>query len=190
MTAIYNGLIPVMWLTWLAYWILASFTVKPARRRESLLSRATYLTPLLIGAWLLSTERAVPVWLSAPVLPRTLAEFWLGAVLVAACLAVAIWARRHLADYWSGTVTLKEGHELIRTGPYGWVRHPIYSGLLLALAGSAVALDEWRGLIGLALVAASFWHKLRIEESWLSAAFPDQYPRYLTEVAALIPGVL
>lgn len=190
MTLIYVALIPTMWLAWLAYWIIASFGAKATRRRESRLSRATYLVPLLLGAFLLSAPQALPAWLDAPVLPRSAPQFWLGVVLVAGGLAFAVWARRHIAGYWSGTVTLKEDHELIRTGPYGWVRHPIYSGVLLAIMGTVVALDEWRGLIALVLMTVSFWRKLRIEESWLSAAFPDQYPRYRAEVSALIPGLL
>lgn len=184
------ALIPAMWLGWLAYWTIASRAVKPTRRRESMRSRASYLAPLLLGVYLLSTERLLPEWLSDAVLPRTAAGTWLGNALVAAGLAFAIWARCHLAGYWSGTVTLKEDHRLIRTGPYGWVRHPIYTGILLALAGTAVAMDEWRGVVALALMAGSFWRKLLIEESWLATAFPEDYPRYRAEVAALIPGVL
>ncbi len=188
--AIYKGLIPAMWLGWLAYWIIASRGVKPARRRESMRSRMSYVIPLLLGGFLLSVPSLPPAWLDRLILPRSVPQFWLGAVLVAAGLGFAIWARRHLAGYWSGTVTLKEDHRLIRTGPYGWVRHPIYTGILLALAGSVVTMDEWRGVVALALMAGSFWHKLRIEESWLGAAFPEDYPRYRREVAALIPGVL
>ena len=190
MMRIYLALIPAMWLAWLAYWIIASFGAKATRRRESPLSRATYLVPLLLGAFLLSSPRPLPAWLDSHVVPPSMPELWLGIVLVAGGLAVAVWARRHIAGYWSGTVTLKEDHQLIRTGPYGWVRHPIYSGVLLAIAGTVVALDEWRGVVALLLMTASFWRKLLIEESWLGAAFPDQYPRYRAEVSALIPGVL
>jgi protein-S-isoprenylcysteine O-methyltransferase Ste14 len=184
------AVIPTLWLGWLAYWIIASYGVKPARRRETVLSRVSYMVPLLLGGFLLSAPGLLPVWLDTLVVPRSAPQFWLGNVLVAAGLAFAIWARRHLAGYWSGTVTLKEDHQLIRTGPYGWVRHPIYTGILLAIAGSVVTMDEWRGVVALALMAASFWRKLLIEESWLADAFPEQYPHYRREVAALIPGVL
>ncbi|HTZ77513.1 MAG TPA: isoprenylcysteine carboxylmethyltransferase family protein [Stellaceae bacterium] len=186
----YLAPIPAMWLGWLAYWIVASFGTKATRRRETLRSRLSYLAPLLLGVYLLSTPRAVPDWLSAPMLPRSPPQYLLGVGLVAAGIAFAIWARWHLAGYWSANVTLKEGHQLIRTGPYSWVRHPIYTGLLLAIAGTAVAQDEWRGLLALMLVTVSFWRKLRIEESWLSDALPEQYARYRAEVPALIPGLL
>jgi protein-S-isoprenylcysteine O-methyltransferase Ste14 len=84
-------------------------------------------------------------------------------------------------------VTLKEGHELIRSGPYAYVRHPIYTGLLVALLGTAVACGELRALIGLAVVAAAFVRKLRIEERFMRESFPEQYARYSSEVPALIP---
>ncbi|HUN45891.1 MAG TPA: isoprenylcysteine carboxylmethyltransferase family protein [Stellaceae bacterium] len=182
------SLIGVLWLVWLAYWIIASFGVKETQRREPLGSRLSYVIPLMAGGILMSIPLPHP--LSAPVVRWTLPLFPLGVAFVVAGLCFAVWARRHLAGYWSGTVTLKEGHELIRSGPYGWVRHPIYSGVLLALAGTVLALDEWRGIVALALMAGSFWRKILIEESWLSSAFPEQYPRYRDEVAALVPGVL
>jgi protein-S-isoprenylcysteine O-methyltransferase Ste14 len=188
MPRIYMSLIGALWLAWLAYWVAASFRVKETRRQEPLGSRLSYVIPLVVGGVLLSVPLPPP--LSTPVLPRTVPQFLLGVALVAVGLGFAVWARRHLAGYWSGTVTLKEDHELIRSGPYGWVRHPIYSGVLLALAGTVVALDEWRGVVALAVMAASFWRKIRIEESWLSSAFPEQYPRYRAEVPALLPGVL
>jgi protein-S-isoprenylcysteine O-methyltransferase Ste14 len=116
--------------------------------------------------------------------------FWVGAALTAAGLLFTVWARVHLGTNWSGTVTLKRGHELITSGPYAFVRHPIYTGLLLAFLGSALARDEWRGVLALALVALALWRKLRNEERWMREQFGDAYSAYSKRVAALVPRVL
>ena len=84
-------------------------------------------------------------------------------------------------------VTLKQDHELIRSGPYRWVRHPIYTGLLLAVLGSAIALGEWRGLIALALVTAAFLRKIAIEERFLTEQFGGVYAHYSRKVPSLVP---
>ncbi|MDB5396866.1 MAG: hypothetical protein JWM91_4372 [Rhodospirillales bacterium] len=110
--------------------------------------------------------------------------------MLVAGLGFSIRARRYLGRNWSGTITLKEDHELIRTGPCGWVRHPIYTGLLLAFVGSAAALGQWRGLAAVGLAIVAFLLKIRLEERWMIEAFGDTYRLYRSEVRALIPFVL
>jgi len=129
----------------------------------------------------LLNDRFVP---STPSLP------WLGAALTLAGIAFAVWARVVLAGNWSGSVTLKRGHELVVQGPYRWVRHPIYTGLLTALIGTALARGEWRGLIAVAIAAASFWRKLRLEEALMGRQFGETYARYAERVRALVPFLL
>jgi len=85
---------------------------------------------------------------------------------------------------------VKEGHELIRSGPYALVRHPIYAGLLMAFVGTALARGEWRGLIAVALVFVTLWRKLRLEEKWMRAQFGDSYEAYSRQVAALVPHII
>jgi protein-S-isoprenylcysteine O-methyltransferase Ste14 len=143
----------------------------------------SHLIPLAFGVWL---------FVRAPVLhqrflPQWPGWSWLGAVLVVAGLGWAAYARVHLGRNWSGIVTLKQDHTLITTGPYHWTRHPIYSGILLAILGTAVALGQLRGLVGFVLVAASFMRKSRIEERFMTAQFPAEYARYRAEVPALVP---
>jgi protein-S-isoprenylcysteine O-methyltransferase Ste14 len=121
------------------------------------------------------------------ILPRTLATYGVGVTLVFLGLAFAVWARRHIGSNWSGTVTVKEDHVLICTGPYAWVRHPIYTGLLAAILGTAVARGELRGVWALALCTAAFVSKLRIEERWMRQVFGEAYERYSARVPALIP---
>jgi protein-S-isoprenylcysteine O-methyltransferase Ste14 len=102
-------------------------------------------------------------------------------------LAFAVWARRHIGSNWSGTVTVKTDHVLVRTGPYGWARHPIYTGLLTAILGTAIARGDLRGLLGVVLCTIAFVIKLRIEERWMREVFGEEYRRYSKEVPALVP---
>jgi protein-S-isoprenylcysteine O-methyltransferase Ste14 len=111
----------------------------------------------------------------------------LGLLMVIAGLAFAIWARVHLGRNWSGTVTVKENHELIRSGPYAIVRHPIYTGLLLAILGTAIVVGEWRGLLAFCFLTIALVLKLRREERFMEESFPDTYPSYCAQVPALIP---
>jgi protein-S-isoprenylcysteine O-methyltransferase Ste14 len=140
MKALYGPLIGALWIGWLIYWQIAAHNVKAARRQESRLSRATHILPLLLATALLVYPETSGGWVFAQFMPRTIVTYWLGVGLLGAGLGFSILARRYLGRNWSGTVTLKEDHELIRTGPYRWVRHPIYSGILLGFVGSAVAL--------------------------------------------------
>ena len=114
----------------------------------------------------------------------------IGAAVNLAGLLFTVWARIHLGRNWSGTVTLKQDHELITSGPYAWVRHPIYTGLLLGFVGLAIARGEWRSILAVVIIALAFWRKLRIEESWMLEQFGDAYRSYRRRVAALIPGVI
>jgi protein-S-isoprenylcysteine O-methyltransferase Ste14 len=154
---------------------------------ENLASRLSHLVPLGIGVALLTSGHFAGPMLASRIYPQTDGTFWFGAALVALGLSFAVWARVHLAGNWSGTVTLKQDHDLIRSGPYRLTRHPIYTGLLLAVLGSAFALAEWRGLVGLALIALAFLRKIDIEEGFLTARFGEAYARYRAEVPALIP---
>ncbi|HEV7984669.1 MAG TPA: isoprenylcysteine carboxylmethyltransferase family protein, partial [Steroidobacteraceae bacterium] len=164
----YRYLIPALWLLWLAYWRISAADVKPTQRHESLGSRAAHLVPLLIAAVLLwLRDDPDGGWLFGRFLLRTEATFWIGALLTAAGLGFSAWARVHLGKNWSATVTVKEGHELIHTGPYARLRHPIYTGVLLGFLGTGIAIGEWRAVLALALVIIAFARKLRLEERWM-----------------------
>ena len=112
----------------------------------------------------------------------------MGTAVVAAGFGLAIWARLHLGRNWSSHVVVKEGHALIRTGPYRLIRHPIYTGLLLAIAGTALAIGEWRGVFGFVFALLGILVRVRAEETRMSATFPE-YERYRRETYALLPGV-
>jgi protein-S-isoprenylcysteine O-methyltransferase Ste14 len=116
--------------------------------------------------------------------------YYTGVALVAFGLLFTVWARVVLGGNWSGSVTLKQHHEIVRTGPYRWIRHPIYTGLVLAFIGSAVARGEWRGVLAVAIVIAALWRKWRLEERWLMESFGTAYADYRKTTWALIPFIL
>ncbi len=188
----YGPLVGAIWAIWIVYWFAAGLDAKPDLRRESEHSRRTHGIPLLIAIALIAyPERGpTPGWFFTTILPRGQGLYWVGIALLVSGLGFSIWARRRLGRNWSGTVTVKQDHELIRTGPYRWVRHPIYTGLLLGFVGSALALDEWRGIAAILLVIVAFLLKIRIEEAWMTETFGDGYRRYRAEVRALIPFIL
>ncbi len=110
-----------------------------------------------------------------------------GIVMIWAGIGLVLWARRHLGRFWTSRVTIKNDHELIRTGPYARVRHPIYSGLLLAVAGTGLVTSEWRGVAAFCLILIAFTYKLRKEEALLTRQFGDAYEDYLKQSGRLIP---
>jgi protein-S-isoprenylcysteine O-methyltransferase Ste14 len=186
--AFYYRALGLLWGAWALYWLISALGTKRTVRRESLVARLVYVLPAVIGAVLIGARRApwagwlaLRLWPHSPLPPR------IGLALVVAGLAFAVWARVHLGRNWSGVVTVKEGHELIRTGPYGLVRHPIYTGLIAAVLGTAVIAGTVRAALGLGVIAGSLVLKSRIEERFMRETFGDQYARYREAVPALLP---
>jgi protein-S-isoprenylcysteine O-methyltransferase Ste14 len=191
MRALYHYLIPGLWLVWIAYWRISAADVKPTQRHESPGSRAAHLLPLLIAAVLLWIRGdAEDGWPFQRFVTRSVTLFWVGTALTAAGLGFSAWARVHLGRNWSATVTVKQDHELISTGPYAIVRHPIYTGVLLGFIGTALAIGQWRGVLAVVIVFVAFWRKLRLEERWMSETFGEQYRLYRARTKALIPFLL
>jgi protein-S-isoprenylcysteine O-methyltransferase Ste14 len=188
MRSMYFNLIQLLWLAWLVYWFIAGRNVKATRRTESFVSLASHVIPLIVAFLLLSPKHLPRNFLGEQIVPWNDAFYPIGVVLVAAGLFFACWARYVLGRNWSGIVTVKDDHELIRTGPYRYVRHPIYTGLLLAFVGCAVAIDEWRGALAVIIAYVSLWRKSLLEERWMIDTFGDAYRRFRSEVPALIPN--
>jgi protein-S-isoprenylcysteine O-methyltransferase Ste14 len=178
----------LLWGSWGIYWLARAGGGKVNTWREPLSSRLLHIVPLVI-AGLLLTFRLPWLQLNQRFVAPSLAIYWTGVGITAGGLLFAVWARRHLGRNWSGTVTIKAGHELITSGPYAIVRHPIYTGLLFGFAGSALAVGEWRGLLALGIVTLALWRKLRVEELGMRRLFGETYARYAKRVRALIPGV-
>jgi protein-S-isoprenylcysteine O-methyltransferase Ste14 len=176
-----------LWCAWALYWVISAANAKTTQRRESTASRLAHVIPLLLGGVLIAWHRPSWYWLAARLWPRSFSVYCVGVAVLAAGLGFAVWARVHLGRNWSGTVTIKEGHELIRSGPYAYVRHPIYSGILMGVLGTTIASGTVHAAVGLVVIAAALVRKTRIEEAFLCETFPAEYPRYRAEVPALVP---
>ena len=174
------------WIVFAVYWAAAAISTKPTMERQSWKSRALYV--LLLGfAFVLLFGRVPAYPLTIRIIPVTLGVEVAAALLCLGGLALAIWARRTIGRNWSGIVSLKRDHELVTGGPYRYVRHPIYSAILLMFLASALASGRPDGFIGFALCVASFWVKLRQEEALMARHFPEQYAAYRARVNALVP---
>jgi len=187
-----GDIIKAGWLVFLLYWAIRARDAKAAVRSEPFVLRLLkHWLPLMVGAVLVLPWRGGEhSLLRLRFVPPEAALSILGALLVWAGVLFAIWARNILGRNWSAVVQVKQDHELVERGPYRWVRHPIYTGLLLAFFGTALALGEWRGLLGTAIVGASFWFKLRLEERWMREQFGERYAAYMRRTHALVPGLL
>jgi protein-S-isoprenylcysteine O-methyltransferase Ste14 len=182
-------------LTWgavLGYWLWSARSAKRAERTEPFGKRAVaYWLPLGVALLLLGPgEMFGHSILRERFLPHTTPVYAIGLVLAMSGAVLAIYSRALLGREWSATVQLKQGHELITRGPYRLVRHPIYSGLLLLFLGHAVMVGDWRGLLAVAIVFASFWRKLVQEEAWLAERFGEDYREYQARTKALVPAIL
>jgi len=183
----YEYFFPVLWIAFLIYWLLKAVGTKTTQRLEPAASRMLRALTLLIAIVLFSATRIPLHWLYLQLWPAGLWSFWVGAGFVVAGLFLAVWAREHLGRNWSGSVTIKQGHELITSGPYAVVRHPIYTGILAGLLGSAIAIGQVRGFIAVAIFFLGYWFKLRIEEQWMRSEFGETYTAYARRTAALVP---
>jgi protein-S-isoprenylcysteine O-methyltransferase Ste14 len=157
---------------------------------QGLRARLTHSIPVFAGSWLLLKGPPDPYPLDARVLPHTVPVAGAGFAVTFLGLSLAIWARTALGHNWSGRITFKENHELIRHGPYAHVRHPIYSGILTMLLGTAIAIGRLGGFIGLPLVVLGVWLKLTQEEALMTEHFQAEYVSYRSSVRALIPHLL
>jgi protein-S-isoprenylcysteine O-methyltransferase Ste14 len=186
----YRWFFPLLWLVFIAFWIAMARGGKSVAERESAYSRLSHYLPLAIAICLIGAPHVPFAPLNDRFAPLSLWVVRLGAALTFAGIAFAIWARILLAGNWSSDVTLKRDHELIVDGPYAFVRHPIYTGILLALLGTALAVGEWRGLLAVAIAALAFWRKIGIEEAVMRRQFGEAYARYAERAPALIPFLL
>ena len=177
------------WLVFLAYWLYSARQLKAVKRREPNAERAVYLA-LMVTAYSLVFNRWLNVgWLGSRFVPDSTRIAAIGVAITFAGVALAIWARYHLGQNWSATVTLKEGHELIRSGPYSHIRHPIYTGMLIAFAGTALTLGQYRGLLGFAIATSTFFFKARKEERYLTQEFGDRFQEHMRHTGMFLPKV-
>jgi protein-S-isoprenylcysteine O-methyltransferase Ste14 len=180
-----------LWLALGIFWLIGALTAKRSQRIQSAGSRIVQSIPVTAAFFLLFAREAWPHWLRRRFFQEgSLAMEWLGLGLTAAGIAFAMWARLSIGRNWSGLVTIKEQHELVQSGPYALVRHPIYSGFLLAILGTAIVHGELYGLAALPLAAFGWTLKLRLEESFMAQQFGTAYLDYKRRVKALVPFVV
>jgi protein-S-isoprenylcysteine O-methyltransferase Ste14 len=175
------------WYAFIIVWVIGAFRLKPAKTTESAASRAMTTITLAAAFFLLFSTAARFGILGLRIFPEDAALAWMGVADTSAGAAIAIWARCILGGNWSSIVSLKAGHELIRKGPYAYVRHPIYTGILVAAIGTAIVVGEWRGVFAIVLAAIGLWFKAKREERFLTTEFGDRYVEYRQNTGALLP---
>ncbi len=180
-------LIETPWMAFVAYWLISALNTKPTEKREAFAARYGIMLLEVIGFVLLFRHSADISFLGQRVIPRSFAIGITAVALTWAGIALAIWARWHLGQYWSGRITIKEDHKLIRTGPYARLRHPIYSGLDLAAIGSALAIGRWRCVVGVCVIIAGFWIKAKREEAMLGRQFGSDFEEHRRQTGFLLP---
>ena len=177
----------LIWIVWLVSWVAASFWSSPMQKRVATLETWTYRAVIIAGclllfpltAWML-TEK--PIW---DVDYR--GGYALAGVMLTGLL-LTWWARLHLGRLWSSVITRKEDHRIVDTGPYAFIRHPIYTGLITALLATSIAQATVTAILGAALVAFGLWLKARSEERFLMVELgPDAYASYCGRVPMLVP---
>lgn len=180
-------LLALIWLAWVVSWVVASFwsgrTKSHVRTRDSW----RYRLPILLGAILLMPLTANLVGAMPLYRPGNAGTY---ALVVVAVLGIAFtwWARIHLGRFWSNAITQKEDHRIIDTGPYGMVRHPIYTGLIVAILATGVAVATWPALLGALCVSFGQWQKARMEETFLRAELgAEAYGAYCRRVPMIVP---
>jgi protein-S-isoprenylcysteine O-methyltransferase Ste14 len=179
----------VCWGIFIFFWLISAFFTKRTVVREGRVESMGYRI-LAVLAWVcLVNADKFPNPLGSRLIARTDVFSWMAIGLSLVGLGICIWARITLGRNWSGLVTVKEKHELVQKGPYGFVRHPIYTGLMTLFAGTVVLNGRLGAMIGIVMLGLSFWIKLRREEDFMLKEFPNDYPGYMKRVKRLVPLV-
>jgi protein-S-isoprenylcysteine O-methyltransferase Ste14 len=176
------------WAVFLLYWLVSAFAVKATAERKGFASSVPYRILVILGAFFLARPRQ-PDPFNIQLTPYAPCTPWIGAALCIIGLAVALWSRWTLAGNWSSDVQFKQGHKLIQNGPYRFVRHPIYTGILLMCLAPAIQFGRLHSWLGVSLMAVGFWIKLKQEEKVMMQHFPE-YAEYRKRVKAIVPFVL
>lgn len=181
---IFTSIINLIWVVFFAYWLLSGIGVKRNIRKGGWQRQGSRLLVIIVTLIIVSSVPGIrkigfqnnPIW---------------GVLGIIVCLigfGIAVWARRHLGRNWGMPMTLKENHELVTSGPYQYVRHPVYSGVLLAMLGSALG-GGFPWLVTSVVLGIYFVYSAKTEERIMEEQFPDQYPEYKKRTKTLIPFV-
>jgi protein-S-isoprenylcysteine O-methyltransferase Ste14 len=180
-------LLAFIWLAWVTSWVVASFWSGRTKTHVPTLSSLAYRIPILLGAILFMpwTGRALG---ETPLYTLGVGGICVFAVLVLLGISFTWWGRIHLGQFWSNAITHKEDHKVIDTGPYGVVRHPIYTGLIFAILATGIAVGTGTAILGAILISFGQWQKARMEEGFLTAELgPEAYGPYCARVPMIVP---
>jgi protein-S-isoprenylcysteine O-methyltransferase Ste14 len=177
----------LLWIAFSAYWTAASKNSAAAKRSESVKSTALHQTILNVALLLLFIPVPGLMWRFRP---DAFLFVPVGLGVQAAFILLAVWARRHLGRNWSAEVRVAEGHELVTTGPYRRVRHPIYTAVLGMFIGTALVSGRLHALVGVVLLAVAYVRKIRLEDERMSEEFGAAYGEYRRTSWAMVPRVL
>jgi protein-S-isoprenylcysteine O-methyltransferase Ste14 len=179
----------VPWIALIVVWVVGALRTKRTIQSQSSASQLLYTAILIAGVYLIFANQSGIPWLDHQLYPVTVPIALVGLFAVLMGVAFSVWARLMLGGNWSNRVTVKENHTLVRTGPYRIVRHPIYSGILLGMLGSALQRGGIRCFVGVLICGFSFWLKTRAEERFMVQSFGEQYLQYRHRVKALAPFI-
>ena len=182
-----NQVLEFIWIGWLISWIAASFWAARPQKRAGTLETWTYRAVMIAGGILLAPWTG-PLLREKPMWEISYGGAFALAAVMLAGLLLTWWARIYLGPLWSSVITRKKDHRIVDSGPYAFVRHPIYTGLVIALLATAAAEGRATALAGAALVIFGVWLKARAEERFLTAEFGAEiYASYCRRVSMLIP---
>jgi len=187
---VFDYLAGILWLGWIAFWFISARGVKKdvsgSDWRRFWWARVAFFLSVIVIAFILKSFGIRPS--VAPAAPLGQPGAYLGLLAIVVGIGFSIWARIHLGSNWSNRPALKEGHELVTSGPYSFVRHPIYTGIILAMLGTAL-LVGWLWLVFFVIAIGVYVARIPVEERIMEKQFPDQYPEYKKRTKALIPLV-
>jgi len=178
-----------IWAVWELYWGISARGVKRAASKESLATRIPVIVSLLLSLVLMLAPGWLGPFFGQRISPDTDLLYFAGLALLGFGMGWAFWARHTLGSNWSGRVTIKEDHELITRGPYRWVRHPIYTGVLFSFLGTALALGRMGNLFAIGIMLVVFTHKIRLEERVMDQHFGAKYAGYRRTAKTLVPFI-
>ena len=176
-----------LWFLWGAYWAVAAIGRRRAARRQPVLERLAHLAVMGVGFALLyaADRRWAP--LNRRFLPDSAIMQGIAVLLTVLGLGLAVFARVYLGRNWSAEVVIREDHHLIRSGPYARIRHPIYTGLLLAILGAVLAIGELRAMVGFAIFLVALTIKALREEDFLAQEFGEEFERHRRQTGLFLP---